>query len=147
MIFSGFFAILAAMGHQGPPAIAGALAIGMGACELHGASELRHGRAGGIRWMVGGELGLLLVVVGYAGWMATHFDPVVFQQQLPEWYMQRMEHDLRNAGLSENEFPTFWRFVNRVAYSVVAFVTVIYQGGLAFYYHRRTATAKLVLGE
>lgn len=137
MFMSGLFALLAALGHQAPAAIAGALAVGAGACEWHGSQQLRNGQGPGIEWMKLGELGLLAIVLIYSIWMMIHFDDAEFAARMPDWYLEKFETDLRAAGMNDEDMPAFFRLVNALSYAIIAGVSCIYQGGLAFYYHSK----------
>lgn len=136
MTVAGVFCFLTALGRQAAPTLAGVIAVGMGAFEMHGAFRLREGSPRGLNWMVAGQFGLMAVVLAYCGWMATHFDAAAFEHQLPDWYLNSMTEKLSAAGLREQEFPVFWASVNRLTYSILAAVTVAYQGGLVGYYLR-----------
>ena len=145
MFLSGLFALLAALGQQAPAAIAGALAFGAGACEWHGSHQLRSGQGPGVEWMKMGQLGLLAIILLYSIWMMTHFNEAEFAATMPDWYMDKFENDLRAAGLNEDEMPAFFRMVNVLSYTIVAAVSCVYQGGLAFYYHSKRHSVNAAL--
>lgn len=134
MILSGVFALMAALGHQAPPAIAALLAMGAGACEWHGATTLHTGRGTGIAWMATGELLLLLIVAAYSLWMMQHFDLAQFRAQMPAELLDEIEADWVARGLEPSEFPDLYRFFNLLSYGLVMLVSTLYQGGFALYY-------------
>ena len=147
MFMSGFVALLGAFGHQAPVAIAGAIAVGAGACEWHGSNQLRSGTGPGIEWMKLGQLGLLAVVLIYSIWMMTHFNYTAFEALMPEWYMYRIETDLRARGLPDEQMPAVFRFMNTLSYAIVAGLSCVYQGGLAFYYHSKRHSVVAAVGQ
>lgn len=137
MILSGIFAILAALGREAVPAVTALLAVGCGACERHGADLLRHGRRDGVPWMVAGELILLAVVCGYAGWQMTHFNYDLFLRNLPGWYLEMLEAESARSGVTREDWPDLFRLFNALSYGILIVLTVIYQGGVAWWYHRK----------
>lgn len=137
MVMSGVFALIAALQHRTPTAIAALLAFGAGASEWQGAKHLREGRASGVSWMVAGELALLVVILAYSAWMMTHFNYHEFITQIPQWQQDKLFDDLRAQGATEAEIPDLFRVLNAMVYGVLSFVSVFYQGGFALYYHRR----------
>lgn len=87
--------------------------------------------------MIAGELGLLLILLFYASWMMTHFDFVEFQRNLLEWYLEYMNTKFESANISPDDLPAVFQFSNTITYGLVGILTLVYQGGLALFYHRQ----------
>ncbi len=145
MLISGVFALFAALQHEAPAAIACALAFGAGACEWHGASLLATGRGPGIPWMKYGELLLLAIVTTYSLWMLRTFDADHYRAQLPEFYRDWLETDLLQRGLREQDLPAYYRTLGVLSSLLVILVSVVYQGGLALYYHSKRRVVAVAL--
>lgn len=141
LIISGAFAVVSAMGQQGLGAVAGCLAAGAGALELHGASLLRQGDARGMGWLVRSQLALMVVIIGYVIARMMTFDPELMRSLItPE-----MRDQLATVGVPEDQIIPRVKHVYQFMYTVVAVVTVAYQGGMAIYYLRRKAVVEQAL--
>jgi hypothetical protein len=135
LIVAGLFALLSAAGRDVLGAAVGCLAAGAGALELHGVSLLRQGAARGMAWLVRAQLGLLALMLGYAGLRLALFDPELVRKQLE--LAPQLREPITQAGLTEDEFIAFTARVHGIIFTVVIGITLLYQGGLARYYHRR----------
>ena len=136
LTFATVFALLAAASREPTGTIAGLLAAGAGAMELHGATRLREGNATGMKWLVRSQLGLLVVIVGYCIARLMHFDEALFARALTS----EIEAQFREAGLKDEAIMPLFRTAYYATYVVVGCVTLFYQGAMARYYHRRIAT-------
>ena len=106
--------------------------------ELHGSVLLRNGGSRGVRWMMASQLLLLAVIFGYVAWRLKNIDiapmrPLVTDQQ---------REAIANLGMTVDHFL---RLVYKGSYAIFALVSLIYQGGLALYYHRRRAVIDTAL--
>ncbi|MCF7686823.1 MAG: hypothetical protein K9M98_09620 [Cephaloticoccus sp.] len=109
-----------------------------GITELRGHQRLLRHDINGIRLLVRAQLIVLGVVWVYAISRLGSFDAdFALSNQTPE-----MRQILTEAGVDTAELITLIRLVFYVLYSSVMAVTLIYQGGLALYYHRRTAAVQ-----
>ena len=125
-------------------AAVGGLAAGAGWLELHGRRRLRAGDAGGVRWLVRSQLVLLVIILLYVAYQLHSFNP--------EPLLAKVEEALSSAqrslglevtpladslGLTKRQFLEFAQHTVRVAYLAVGVLSILFQGGLAFYYHRQ----------
>lgn len=141
LIVAGIFAVLSALGGDRLGAVVGCLAAGAGAVELHGVGRLRLGDAGGMTWLVRSQLALLAVVFLYVMARLMSFDPVLMQTLLTP---ERTE-SFRLAGLTDEEIMPLVETVYRMTYGAVALASLVYQGGMAWYYHSRRETVRTAL--
>jgi hypothetical protein len=141
MIVAGTLAIWHAANHQLTGAIVGVLVAGTGALELHGAGLLRHGDSRGTDWLVRSQLLLLATMLIYAATQLMRPAQEVLDElrRSPEVVAL-----LEQASIPQLQYA---QFVNVLAYSIVGVVTLIYQGWMALYYHRRRAIIATALDE
>jgi hypothetical protein len=141
MIVAGTLAVLHAMANDGKGALVGILVAGAGALELHGAGLLRAGYAQGMSWLVRSQLLLLATMLLYAALQLMSFDPATVAR-VP-FTTEQLE------ALKQMNIPTerFVYFVHVTVYVTVGFVTLIYQGAMAAFYHRRRKSVALALQE
>ncbi|MCX6952096.1 MAG: hypothetical protein NTV51_08005 [Verrucomicrobia bacterium] len=138
---AGVFALLAgAMGDYVGAAI-GLLVAGAGAIELHGVTLLRHGEPTGMRWLVGSQFFLMASILGYCALRLAHPEYAALKAAMTD----EIKAQLDVLGMSVDEFL---RQFYRLVYLAVAFVTVLYQGGMALWYlGKRTAVAAALAPE
>jgi hypothetical protein len=143
VIIAATFALLAAAGRESLGAIVGCLAAGAGSLELHGVHRLKLGDPNGMKWLVRSQLVLLLVVLVYATIRYFTFDAELVRAVLarPEF-----ETQLATAGVTIEQALPLFKTLYQATYVVVAFVTCLYQGGLARYYHKRRGIVRQALG-
>lgn len=119
-----------------------ALAVVAGAMEWTGQTRLREGDFGGLHWLTGAQGCLYTVIAGYAMWRMQHFDPTVLWAELPEEARTRFLGQLQQAGVAESDRDPLLRGMNFLICTVLVVVSTVYQGGLAWWYHRsRSAIA------
>jgi hypothetical protein len=130
---SACFAIFAAAGHAGIPAIAGVAAAGAGAIELHGSTLLRQGFARGVDWLIRGQFVLLAVILFYSAYRIWSFDPQVLREQItPD--IQRL---LEQFGLNEDQFIEQSKVATLLIATATGFGSLIYQSLMVRYYASR----------
>ena len=139
---AGIFALLSAARHDVSGAVVGVIVAGAGAVELHGASLLTHGQPGGIRWLAGSQLYLLISILGYVAWRLGHPDPMMLDAMHAALNAEQRQL-LHDSGVSEAEFVNL---AIRLVYFGVALATVVYQGGMLIYYMRRRGAVEKALG-
>jgi hypothetical protein len=146
----GVFAVMSAMAGGITGALASVLAAGLGALELHGVSMLGGGDARGMVWLVRAQLLLMALILFYASWQMTHFDAAFYAQhadamfdQMPDWYKKMLD----DSGMGRADFPLLMKAGYMMTYVVVGFVTIVYQGLMARYYHLRRIPVEIALGE
>ena len=130
LVVAGLFALLAAAMGDYVGAIIGVLVAGAGAIELHGVTLLRHGAPRGMRWLIGSQFFLMLSVLAYCALRLAHPELAPMRAAVTD----EMKAQLEVIGWSVEQFTGL---VYRITYVAVAIATVIYQGGMAFYYQRR----------
>lgn len=127
---AGSLALVAAIVGDRVGAVVGLLVAGAGAIELHGDSLLAHGDKRGIDWLVRSQLVLLTAILGYCALRLTHPDLTPLRRAVTD----DMKEQLDMIGWSVDQFL---QLVYRLTYVCVAFVTTLYQGGMAIYYWRQ----------
>ena len=135
---AGVFALIAAAMGDYVGAVIGVLVAGAGAIELHGVALLRHGDAQGMRWLIGSQFFLMASVLGYCGLRLAHPDLVPLRAAISD----DLKAQLDMLGMTVDQFLVqFYRLV----YLAVAFVTVLYQGGMALYYLGKRSAVETAL--
>jgi hypothetical protein len=148
LALAGLFAVASAALADFKGAFIGIVIAGAGACELHGTSLLTAGEPRGVRWLVGSQLYLLIVVLAYVAWRLLSYDPEQVRRLLePLLHTPEMQAQLEVTGATEEDVRNMLRLVYHVSYGAVGLVTLIYQGGLARYYHNRRAVIATALAE
>ncbi len=144
LTIAGVFALLAAAVREGPGTVAGVLAAGAGALELHGVSILRQGEPRGLRWLVGSQGLLLLVVIAYAVVRLMLLDTDAIAQHItPE-----IDQKLAAAGMTRDELMATTRLLFQLGYGLLIVGTLCYQGGMMwFFLRRRHAVAQALQAE
>ncbi len=105
-----------------------------GVMEIRGHHLLKKREADGLTWLVRSQLFVLGVILAYAVSRLFSFDSeYVLSNLTPE-----MEGLLKDGGISRAEIVPLVQTAFRAAYGSVILVTLIYQGGLAFYYRRKS---------
>ena len=108
----------------------GLLVVASGVMEIHGHRLLKRRDVGGMTWLVRSQLFLLSVILVYSVSRLFSFDSEYILSNLtPE-----LEALLRENGITRAEIISLVQTFFRAFYGAVILVTVIYQGGMAFYY-------------
>ncbi len=140
LVIAGFFSLVSATAKDVPGALVGVFVAGAGALELHGAGLLRRGDERGVTWLVGSQLYLLVVVLAYVGFKLAHLDI----EQLRPLLTADQRETIKLAGLAEDEFL---RLTSTILAVTFGFVTFVYQGAMAYYYHKRRAAIATALAD
>jgi hypothetical protein len=112
-----------------------------GALEVRGYRMLKRNDAGGMRWLVRSQLVVLAVIWAYAISRLLSFN----DQMVRETFSPQMRTSLDELGLTlEDILPLARHFID-VLYGSVLAAALIYQGGLALYYRRRTPAVEEAL--
>lgn len=141
LILAGAFSLLAAYQRDGVGAFAGCLAAAVGVAELNGVNRLRQISLSGLSWIVGSQIALLLTIVTYAILRATRFDPVATAQLVNA----ETRAEFAALGLREEQIIPMLEKSYIGLYVTIGLISVVYQGGMALYYHRRRATIRRAL--
>ena len=140
LLIAGVFALLAATAGDFSGALVGLLAAGAGAVELHGVSLLGEREPRGMSWLVGSQLFLLFSILVYCAVRMAHLE----LPPVPDMFRGVIDASAQQLGMSREEYMTF---VQRLGLQAVAVVSFFYQGGMAFYYHRRREPVTRALAE
>jgi hypothetical protein len=140
-IFAGFCSLVSlAFGDPVGCSVGLLVALG-GALEVRGHHLLKHGNADGMRWLVRSQLVVLGTIWAYAASRLLSFDTAIVQDiATPD-----MRASLNELGLTLEDILPLVRRAFYLLYGGVMAVTLIYQGGLALYYRRRTAAVAQAL--
>jgi hypothetical protein len=135
VVIAGGFAILSALAGSPVGAAIGIVITGAGVFELHGVSSLRAHRSTGMRWLVGSQVYLMLVVLAYCIWRLDSFDVVTATRLIKE--SAQVQDLISQNGQSIPQFVEILRKTYIAGYMAVALLTVLYQGAMALYFIRR----------
>jgi hypothetical protein len=140
LTIAGLFALASALLRDEVGTVIGLVVAGAGAIELHGVALLRHGAERGMRWLVGSQLLLLVVVLGYVVLRLWHVDITMMRPLLSD----QQQKVIVESGLSVDQFL---RLIYKTTYILVGVATLLYQGGLTIYYQRRRTAVAAALRE
>lgn len=130
LMIAGFLALASAASGDYAGALIGLLIAGAGAIELHGEGLLRHGHPRGMNWLVGSQLYLMLVVLGYCAVRLFY----VALPPIPDALKPVLEMSAQQWKLP---LPDYLLMVYRLSFRLLALLTFLYQGGMTLYYFRR----------
>lgn len=123
--------------------LVGLLVAAAGVIELRGRRRLQQGDSGGMQALVRAQLLLLTVILVYCASRLGSFDgETVMSNLTPE-----MEAVLKENGLQRSDILPLVRTVFYATYGLVAFLSLLFQGGLALYYRAKTALVTEALTE
>ena len=121
----------------------GVLVVASGIMEIHGHRLLKRRDSAGLTWLVRSQLFLLSVILVYAVSQLFSFDSEYILSNLtPD-----LEALLKESGISRAEIVPLVQTFFRAFYGAVILATVIYQGGMAFYYRRKSPLVAEVLAQ
>lgn len=124
-----------------------ALALVAGAMEWHGQDQLRAGRPEGLQWLVGAQLCLFTVIVGYAAWRWQTFDPAAYWTAIPEPARARLGEQMQAAGLDPAaDRDLLLRMMNTLVCLLLVGLASLYQGGVALWYQLQRRAVAEALG-
>lgn len=143
LCLAGFFALVSAGSGDVSGAAFGLLIAAAGAVELHGMGLIRSADRRGMSWLIGSQLYLMSVVLGYVGYRVANpdSDPIVRIAKTA------LTEQIRQAGLDPVQFMAEFPRELRLLYLAVAGLTVLYQGGMAIYYMRRRGAVEAAIDE
>lgn len=115
------------------------LALFAGVLEWAGQQRLRARRSGGVRAMIAAQILLIAVVWCYAWLRWRNFDADALWNEFPRFVQGLLEQRMITAGLDPVwDRPLLMQVTNITLCASLALVALVYQGGLAIYYARRT---------
>ena len=146
LVLCGALAIASAWYGDFTGAVIGVLIAGAGAFELHGAGLIKAGEPRGLNWLVGSQLYLLATILSYVGWRLMSYDPAAMRRLLePVLHNPEIQAQFDETGVTEADLLAMLRTYYFTGFKVVAVGTLLYQGGMALYYHRRRAAVAAAL--
>lgn len=114
-----------------------------GGMEIRGGRQLRQRNPDGVKLLVRSQLFLLSVILCYCASRLGSFDAdTVLANLTPD-----MEAPLVELGLTRADIVELTRATFLAVYVSVSLTALLYQGGLAFYYRRKTALLTEALRE
>jgi Ca2+/Na+ antiporter len=112
----------------------GLLAVVSGWMEVRGGRKLKARDPAGMRWLVRSQLLLLSVILAYCTSRLGSFDAETVMGNLtPD-----LEAILQESGIERTDVLPLVHTFFLALYLSVALVSVLYQGGMALYYRRKT---------
>jgi hypothetical protein len=112
----------------------GLLVAGFGGLEVHGNRRLKRRDPAGLKWLVRSQLLLLALILAYCSSRLGSFDGETALANLtPD-----MEAVLKESGLNRADLLPLVHQMFIALYVSVALASLVYQGGLAFYYRSKT---------
>jgi hypothetical protein len=146
LVLCGALAIASAWYGDFTGAVIGVLIAGAGAFELHGAGLIKAGEPRGLNWLVASQLYLLATILSYVGWRLMSYDPAAMRRLLePVLHNPEIQAQFDEAGVTEADLFATLRTYYFTGFKMVAVGTLLYQGGMALYYHRRRAAVAAAL--
>lgn len=138
LVVASVFAIMSAAAGNRVTAGIGLLAAGAGAIEWHGVALLRQWNRRGMNWLIASQPLLLATVLGYCWYRLTHVE----LPPIPDSLRSTLETTASQLGMTADDYL---RLVHKFTYWLLAFVSIVYQGGLTIYYVRRQPSVDLAL--
>lgn len=113
--------------------LVGLLVTSGGAMEMYGRYLIGKGDKKGCQWLMNAQLLLIAVIAYYCGLQLRNFDADELMGHLP----QELETSIAQAGIDIDRMKPIFTLMSKVLYGSVIFLTLIYQGGMYFYYRKR----------
>jgi hypothetical protein len=104
-------------------------------------NRLRQASISGLSWIVGSQIALLFTVLTYAILRATTFDPTAVARVLTT----ETRAEFAELGLREDQILPMLEKSYVGLYVTIGLVSVVYQGAMALYYHRRRDAVRRAL--
>ena len=141
VIFAGLCALGSLVFRDFLGASVGLLVTLGGTLEVRGYRMLKRHDAGGMRWLVGSQFVVLVVIWAYGiSRLSGNND-----QMVRTVFTLGMRRSLGELGLTLDDILPQLRLLIGVLYGSVLTTALIYQGGLALYYPRRTPAVESAL--
>ena len=121
----------------------GALVAYGGWVELAGRKQVSGGDAEGMKKMISAQWLVLGPVLVYCVTRLVSFDSETALGMIPS----DMRTELLSAGVDLNAIMSLVKLTFYLTYSIFAFVTLLYQGGMARYYRRRIPIVQQALAD
>ncbi len=138
LLVAGACALASATSREVFASVIGLLVAGAGAMEIHGAGLLRAGDRRAMRWLFWSHLQIGASMMVYVAVRLSN--PEI--ESLRRVVTPELAAQIEEAGLSVDQFLLG---MMRIVYFSLVAATVIYQGGMTFYYLRRRAAVEAAL--
>jgi len=122
----------------------GTLAAVCGLIELRGRRQLRSGELRGLNALISSQLLVLALILGYLAYQIGHYDPrpmiEMVDHALAEALQAQGQETMTLAdwlGLTKPQLLALAKSSARQTYIAAGLLSVLCQGGLAYYYHRK----------
>ena len=143
---AGLSALLSVWQGSHALAAAGLVVALAGALELHGRHLLLQRQPQGIGRLIGAQIFLLLIIWIYAWYRWQYFEAAALWAELPGFMQAHVTNSLLAAGLDpEFHRQLLLKLTNQLTCIVLALVSLVYQGGLAFWYGRQSSCIRQAL--
>ncbi len=137
LIVMGVLSLVCAAEWRDPTGgIVGMALVTLGGIELRGRSFLHNHKTRATGWLVGSQLGLLLVILSYCLRNLAH-PPSLPLNELPTNLLTMLQKMPGYDGDAEGVLQPMMKIV----YALLMLISVFYQGGMAMYYLRKTPQA------
>ena len=140
LAIAGTFALISASDHDFSGTGIGIAIAAAGAMELHGITVIHNRDERGVSWLIWSQFILMALVLGYAYFRITHPPLEDLKASFNALYSPEKLAELKSAedqlGLPNDQAL---KLLNSFSWGLIAFVTLLYQGGMMLYYSRRRA--------
>lgn len=140
---AGGFGVISALMLDGVGTAVGFLAAGAGALELQGVKQIKRRNADGVNRLVQSQLLVIVIVVTYARYKMGHFNPAQWER----WITPEIRDRLDVLDITVKSALAQVRIVYVSLYGAVAILTLLFQGAMAGYYHRRRNVIRVAVAE
>lgn len=118
--------------------VVGLMLVTGGVLELRGRGRLVRGDPAGMRLLIRAQMLILAVLLVYCISRLGSFDEGVVRDTVRENLTPEMEALLQESGVSRADIVPAVKIMFYTIYGTVAFLSLIFQGGLSLYYRSRT---------
>jgi len=125
-------------------ALVGGLAAGAGMIELRGRRRLLANDITGVNWLVRSQIVLLTVILTYVVYRYFTYDPLPSLHQIEQAFASAQRAQgmdpttlAEMIGMTNEQMLTLAKKSAHSAYLTIGVATLLCQGGLAYYYHRK----------
>lgn len=142
VFLAGGFGLISLLMRDWTGALVGGLAAGAGMIELHGRRRLRADDILGVNWLVRSQAILLTVILSYVAYRYFTYDPLPSLQQMEQLFASAQRAQgleptplAELLGMTNEQLVAMAKKSAHSAYLTIGIATLLFQGGLAFYYH------------
>lgn len=144
VFLAGGFGLISLLMADWTGALVGGLAAGAGLVELHGRRQLLAGEIIGVNWLIRSQIILLTTIVVYVAYRYFSYDPTPSLHQIEQAFASAQRAQgmaptplAEMIGMTNEQMLDLAKQSAHSAYLAVGVCTLLFQGGLAYYYHRK----------